>query len=1678
MNTQPPQTHSIVPKSLSIAAASMLASALALLLLPGPAVAQDTPTKVVVDARQTKTLSQLEAAGASVIAKRGSYVVMAVPSGPASNTLLLSGVAVRDDFDKIHLSRQTLTTSASASSAKFASRRLKLVQFSAPPVDADLEKLTASGAKIVQYVPQNAYLVWTPSNEISSALGLQNAQSAAIQYYAHYLPDYTLAKSLDGHKSSALPIEVTVQLFNHEQVKQDIDAILALANTLLADPREAVDGRYVNLRVAIPGAALEAITQLASVVRVEPYVQPRLFGERQDQIMASNLDATMQDPTGPGYLSWLAGNNFSTDTSDYPIFVVVDDGVDDGSVTPQTDEFYVDGNAALASRIIFSVVPPGSSASGPEGPAGHGHINTSIVGGYNASTGSAFEDTSGFNYGLGISPYGRMANVRIFAPGFDVGTGDATMVDDYYQRGARISTNSWGADVAGSYTTDAQLYDSLTRDARGSVAGNQELLFVFANGNAGPSLGTVGSPATAKNVLSVGASETSNPDASNGDGCGDTTSDGDDARDMASFSSRGPCNDGRIKPEIVAPGTFIQGNASQPNFNGGGVCGASGNDFSAPGTDALFPPGSIYTWSSGTSHSTPGIAGYTSLISEFVDRVYGITSPSPALVKAYVVHSGRQITGSGANEDLPGNNQGFGIADMGAGFNTTAPRLLADQATVFGASGESTVLSGQIIDPSEEVRIALVWTDAPGSTFSDAYVNDLDLVVEIGSTTYRGNNFTLGVSQPGGTADSRNNSEAVFLAPGSSGSASITINATTIAGDGVPGNADGTDQDYALVAYNFSTTISDGIVSFDSSVYACTDSVGIVVSDSDLSSGGPFAVTVTTTGGDSETVTVSETSVGSGVFGGSINTAIGTVATGDGVLSVTNAETITVTYLDADDGTGSSATKQATALTDCASPVISNVTTTNIAGLTATVSFDTNEATTGEVNYGASCATLAQSGAGTGTQTSHAIGLSGLSPSTQYFYAVAATDEAGNIATDDNGGACHSFTTVDQIDYFTENFSAGDLDVANQSLTLTPNGSANTYSACRQAATEFPSDPSGATVLSLSDDDSVLVSLSGGQQVSLYGTNYSSFYVGSNGYLTFGSSDTGYSESLSTHFSLARLSGVFDDLNPSSSGQVSWEQLADRAVVTYQNVPEYPSTGSNSFQFELFFDGTLRITHLAIGAADGIVGVSAGAGVPADFVESNLTGYAGCSATISFDSSVYQCSDTLGLSIADSDLSSGAPFGVSVVATGGDNETVTVSEGSLGSGIFTGSISTSSGAVVVGNGILNVSDGETATATYTDASNGSGVPVVLQDTALIDCAGPVISNIEATSDVGSSANISFLTNEPASAQVRFGNSCAIIDQTVTVSGLATSHDVALSALSPSTQYFFAIDATDEAGNVTTDDNGGACHSFTTADEADDFFTEQFSASDLDVANQSLTLTPNGSANTYEACREAASGFPSDPSGATVLSLSDDDSVLVSLSGGQQVSLYGTNYSSFYVGSNGYLTFGSSDTDYSESLSTHFSLPRIAGNFDDLNPSTGGEISWKQLADRAVVTYQNVPEYLSTGSNSFQIELFFDGTLRITHLAMGAADGIVGVSAGAGVPAGFAESNLTEFANCSASVVCGDGTVSGSETCDDLGTTPGDGCDAVCQIESGWNCSGTPSLCSEVCGDGIVTPRET
>jgi hypothetical protein len=174
----------------------------------------------------------------------------------------------------------------------------------------------------------------------------------------------------------------------------------------------------------------------------------------------------------------------------------------------------------------------------------------------------------------------------------------------------------------------------------------------------------------------------------------------------------------------------------------------------------------------------------------------------------------------------------------------------------------------------------------------------------------------------------------------------------------------------------------------------------------------------------------------------------------------------------------------------------------------------------------------------------------------------------------------------------------------------------------------------------------------------------------------------------------------------------------------------------------------------------------------------------------------------------------------------------------------------------------------------------------------------------------------------------------------------------------------------------------------------------------------LTFKPDVVTTTYTAMAEHVSTYPTDPAGGTLLSLGDDTFALVTLPAGKTVCLFGVVTNSFYVGSNGYITFGAGDTRFKEAFADHFSLPRISALFDDLNPSvSGSHVTWTSYVDRVAVTYDNVPEYNTTAPNRIQIEMFFDGTIRIAYPVLNVADGLAGLSRGGGVPAGFVESDL-------------------------------------------------------------------
>jgi len=204
--------------------------------------------------------------------------------------------------------------------------------------------------------------------------------------------------------------------------------------------------------------------------------------------------------------------------------------------------------------------------------------------------------------------------------------------------------------------------------------------------------------------------------------------------------------------------------------------------------------------------------------------------------------------------------------------------------------------------------------------------------------------------------------------------------------------------------------------------------------------------------------------------------------------------------------------------------------------------------------------------------------------------------------------------TVAREDWFTESFAGGDNDLDFLCLSYIPYSSRSGYRLCQRAEDEFPTDPAGGNFVTLADDDFVEVILENGAEIPFFGQKYDRFYIGSNGYITLGQGDTEYDAKIVNHFLLPRISALFTDLTPGDSQSVSWKQLADRAVVTYDKVPLYgDKDGENSFQIEMFFaDGIIKVTYLNLDATRGIAGLSRGQGRPGNFVESNLSDYMLC----------------------------------------------------------------------------------------------------------------------------------------------------------------------------------------------------------------------------------------------------------------------------------------------------------------------------------------------------------------------------------------------------------------------------------------------------------------------------------
>ncbi|MEO8043192.1 MAG: S8 family serine peptidase, partial [Acidobacteriota bacterium] len=638
-----------------------------------------------------------------------------------------------------------------------------IVQLGGMARDEWLDSIRDAGVEVLQYVPHNAFFVYGDAAAIARV-----SSHSRVRWAGRYTPEQKkspeLARFVSNVKGDLAMFDVAV--FGRAELQDIAVRISALIHGRVLNEIKLPNNFFNVVRIEAAPSDIDEIAKIADVVRIDQYEKPQIEDERAAQIVSGNFSSTTV-LNAPGYnpLSQFGVNGQNVTIS----------MVDDGVAIPGTGGFYL-----TAANTING--PLRGAPTGAEG--GHGHLNASIISG--DAPFSALDPTN-YNYGLGVAPKSNIINIPLLVTGY-TGSEANSYNDTVFTAGPNgvlgsISNNSWGngtnSNVYDSYTAQ---FDGFVQDASAGVS-IDPICLVFSAGNSGPGALTLTRPKAAKNIIAVGNSENIRTEIG---GAG-----ADNLDDLRGSSSRGPTADGRIKPDITAPGTVITGSRAG---SGGSVSGQ---------VDANV------SWSTGTSHAAPQVAGAAALFTQFWKNTFGDANPSPAVIKAAIINSGQEMNGATTNTaTIPNGNEGWGRINMKNMFNVGFPIAYVNQNIVFSNPGESVSITGSVVNGSKPVRFTLVWTDPPAAA-DPALVNNLDLTVTVGATIYKGNVFSGGVSVTGGSNSTIDNVENVFLPAGVAAGTplSITVSATALNGNGVLGNADATDQHFALVAYNFTQSV-------------------------------------------------------------------------------------------------------------------------------------------------------------------------------------------------------------------------------------------------------------------------------------------------------------------------------------------------------------------------------------------------------------------------------------------------------------------------------------------------------------------------------------------------------------------------------------------------------------------------------------------------------------------------------------------------------------------------------------------------------------------------------------------------------------------------------------------------------------------------------------------------------
>ncbi|GED32382.1 S8 family serine peptidase [Brevibacillus centrosporus] len=562
---------------------------------------------------------------------------------------------------------------------------LYIIRFEGPIQEEWKEEVEKLDVSLGWYLPDFAYIAKLPDkrstkDKLNELPYVKDVEEFEPIYKVH--PD--LANELDEKEQ----VEVYVEGFGPTT---NLDKVVKKAGGDVVRKSQARN----QTNVEIESEDIHKLLNSDEVIYVAPVTKEKFLNDVASQVIGSN---TLQKSKYDGRKQ---------------IISVIDSGLDTGNL----NTIHPDLRGQVSKLVTIG--------PDPRDFVGHGtHVLGSILGNGTLSNGKI----------KGMAP-GAKAIVYTIVDR----TGGVISVDynkvwsDAYKNGARINSLSVGSSEHAQYTYSSQRVDVFLWE-------HPDAISLIAAGNDGDELNeyyTLTPPATAKNAITVGASENRRPEYGNNS---------DNVDEVAFFSSRGPTADGRIKPDVVAPGTSI--------FSTRSLLGQYDDVNGA------------YGLKSGTSMATPITAGGVAQIRQFLQEK-GTTNPSGALMKALLI--------SGA-EDIRDNllRMGYGRVNLPDSIDST----YIDQQSGL-KTGDKISYQVEVKDTRKPFNATLVWTDYPASLFaSRALVNNIDLVVTSPSgREYNGNDFD---EVPDDERDNLNNVEQVYIGKPEKGTYTVTISGYNI----------------------------------------------------------------------------------------------------------------------------------------------------------------------------------------------------------------------------------------------------------------------------------------------------------------------------------------------------------------------------------------------------------------------------------------------------------------------------------------------------------------------------------------------------------------------------------------------------------------------------------------------------------------------------------------------------------------------------------------------------------------------------------------------------------------------------------------------------------------------------------------------------------------------------------